>query len=146
MSDDNWIYTPKYLAPYEVVDKKTFSRWGYASYRFINPNILKAADWLRERLGKITVNDWKWGGNSQWRGLRTTDSDYYLQYSAHSFGDALDISFQDHSAQYVRDYIVEHWDEFVEETGITSITLEKDVSWVHISAQNNKQGINFFSP
>lgn len=147
---------------YELVDRETYRHFGEFSYRFFDPILLRVADWLRDELGPIVCNDWYWRKQEaawavfEWSGLRTSRWDEvqpspsgkkkYSPYSDHALGNALDLKFQDHDANYVRQYIKDNWERIKADTGAVTLTLEdgKAVSWVHLATRNNKEGVNTF--
>jgi hypothetical protein len=72
--------------------------------------------------------------------LRTSESSHYSPTSQHSFGRAADLIFKDVTAEQVRQSMLKNrvkWNSIV-----PSITLEKDVSWVHVDVRNGAPGIN----
>lgn len=156
------MYKCEYFVPSELVDRETFRRFGYTSYRFFDDRVLKVADWLRSKLGPATINDWSWREDEppeavfEWSGLRTPRWDEaqpredgkkrYNPYSDHSLGCAVDMKFKFYSADYVRSFIKDNWEQMQKDLGIDSITLEEGVGWVHVATRNNKKGINLFKP
>ena len=157
------MYKANYFKAYELVDRETYRRFRETSYRFFDPTLLKVADWLREKLGPVTCNDWRWRKHEnasdvfEWSGLRTARWDEvqtradgkkrYSPYSDHALGNALDLKFKNHTAEEVRAFIKANWKELKEATGCSSLTLEEGpaVTWVHIATRNNEEGINTFN-
>ena len=92
--------------------------------------MLRDLQHLRELFGKITINDWKWNGENQWRGIRNSSSDWYSITSQHSWGRAADLIFQETAAENVRQYILKNPLEF------EIRRMERDVSWLHIDYGN----------
>jgi hypothetical protein len=76
--------------------------------------------------GTMTINNYAWGGDRQWSGLRTSNSPYYSPTSMHTVFGATDSVWSDYSAEEVRKYILEHQNKF---PGIRRI--EADVNWLH---------------
>jgi hypothetical protein len=125
---------------YELVSEQVFDKYGQKAWRFFDPRLLETIDWIREKLGKpITVNDWRWEGDFDERGLRcnmddlvrakTNKGDIYL--SAHVLGMATDFDVEGMTAQEVRDWLVEHQDELP-----YPVRLEEGVSWVHLDVED----------
>jgi hypothetical protein len=81
----------------------------------------------------MTVNNWKWGGDRSWSGLRTVDSPWFSTYSQHSFGRAADCIFKETTAEDVRQDILASPDDTTFQF-INSIEL--DVSWLHFDVRN----------
>jgi hypothetical protein len=125
-------YIPKHFKAYELVDRKTYNKWGERSFMFFDPRLLYTLDQIREHFGKpVTVNTWKQGGKFQWRGLRNPACPEYSVYSMHTLGRAVDFTVKGISASKVRQEILKHADKF---EFITRI--EDGVSWVHMDLAN----------
>jgi hypothetical protein len=77
----------------EVVPKAIFDKHGSKAVRFVNAQLLEAAQWLIERHGfeSTTINDWLMGGTSQQRGLRIPGQQLYRGDGCHDTGIALDL-------------------------------------------------------
>lgn len=129
----NIIYKCKYFKIYELVPKAVYEARGEKAWQLLDENILRTIDKLREKYGRITINDWKWGGKNQWRGLRTADSKYFSQYSQHTFGRAMDLIFNDITAEDVRQDILRDLNSELYKY-ITS--FEEGTSWLHIDTRN----------
>jgi len=132
------MYTCEHFDIEELVSKETFKDRGLNSWELLDTGMLKVLDRLRKRFGKMTINNWKWGGDRNWSGLRTSDSPYFSKYSQHSFGRAFDCLFHDVTVDEVREYILTHPEEFPEIGGV-----ELGTSWLHIDGRNYK-GIKVF--
>ena len=79
------------------------------------------------------MNNWYWGRDREWSGLRTKDSPYYSDYSQHTFGRAADCLFRDHNTDQIREDILANPDDLAFEL-IGS--LELSVSWLHFDVRN----------
>ena len=99
--------------------------WGLLDYKALQTLVS-----LREKFGKITVNDWCFGGNLQYRGFRPGNCNIGADFSQHKLGNAFDCSFEDYTAEEVREYVLNHPEEFPH---ITSI--EMGVSWFHFDCR-----------
>ena len=84
---------------------------------------------MRDRFGMVTINNWSSGGDRQWSGLRTPESPYYSKFSQHSYGRASDKLFRDATAEEVREDIKKNYEKLYQPLGLTCI--EDNVSWVH---------------
>ena len=135
------IYIPKYFTVEELVPPQVFKDRGQKAWELIDSRLLATLDRLRDRYGPMTINDYKWGGEREWSGLRTPDSPYYSRYSQHSFGRAADILFKHHSAEKIRGDLLDKFPE-LEYHLITAI--EMDVSWVHIDVRNTRRIMQFY--
>ncbi len=113
---------------------------------FIDDRLLILIDGLRDKFGSATINNYGYGKDRQWSGLRTHDSPYFSPTSQHSFGRAADILFSNVSSDYVREQIKKEPDYWLAVGGVDSITLEDGVSWTHIDIRNGGKGVNSFKP
>ncbi len=138
----------EYFAIEELVSRRTFNARGQKAWELLDWRALQTLEWLRENLGRATVNNWKWGGVYEQSGLR--EWEFYLQLkdvnnddqakkrysgsrSQHKFGRGFDVKFADHTAEEVRQWIKENW----EDSGFDwAITLEEGVSWLHFDVRN----------
>lgn len=139
------MYIPEYFKAHELVPPAIYDKFGDRSFMFIDDRLLKLCDALRDEFGPATINNYKYGGDRVASGLRSPDSPYYSPTSQHSFGRAVDIIFKDIGASGVRGIIKSnpnHWTRGVAK----SITLEDEVSWVHIDIRNGPKGVNSFKP
>ena len=120
LTSNLWLdeYIPKDL--YSRLEKRPHILIGLLDKRLIHADQL-----LRNHFGPVTINNWWYGGERNWSGIRTPDSPYYSDTSQHPFGRASDKIFKNVTAQEVRNYIKGMY----EELGITCI--EENVSWVH---------------
>ena len=129
----------KYFVIQELVDRHTYELFGEKSWWFFDEKLLTMIDRLREDLQTpIIVNNWMWGGNSQWRGLRTYRCGIGADYSAHRFGKAVDMTVRGYTADEVRKYLFANINRYPELKGI-----EMDVSWVHVDVRNDDTLIKF---
>lgn len=136
------IYIPKFFKVWEFVPKDVFYKYGEQSITFIDPRIIISADQLREVFGPATINNYNSGGTDQYRGLRTSKCPEYSEFSQHSFGRALDITFSGAKSEECRKYIKANMEKFPYITRI-----EDGVSWLHIDcAWTGKNGVVFFKP
>ncbi len=118
---------------HELVPEKLYKKYGERAWKFIDDRLIEEVDRIKEKfpLGTATINNYYWGGDRHWSGLRTPESPWYSETSQHSYGRAVDIVFSEYTAEEVRQYILGHMDEFphIRRT-------EADVSWLHIDLAN----------
>ncbi len=128
------LYKCKHFKIYELVDKHTFEKFGEDAWMFFNPLALMSLDGIREFFGvPVTVNNWKWGGGLQYRGLRPVYYTSGATYSQHRFGNSFDLDVKGVSAEDVRKVITANKD-CLEFRHITCI--EGSVSWLHFDCRN----------
>lgn len=127
------MYEPSYFKIEELVSPQAYKDRGNKAWQLLDDRLLITLDRLREKYGSMTINNWSYGGNREWSGLRTADSPYFSKYSQHSFGRAADIIFKNVTAEEVRQDMLESLDDEVYEY-VNSIEL--GVSWVHLDCRN----------
>ncbi|MFH2047000.1 MAG: hypothetical protein ABIK92_17870 [Pseudomonadota bacterium] len=127
------MYKCKHFLIYELVPRRVFEERGEKAWELLDDRLLITLDKLRDRYGSITVNNYYWGKEREWSGLRTSDSPYYSPYSQHSFGRAADCLFADNSAEAIRqDILANPSDPAFALIG----SIELGVSWLHFDIRN----------
>ena len=127
------MYRCEYFAIHELVPPKVFQEWGEKAWELLDERLLITLDRLRRRYGPMTVNNYYWGREREWSGLRTKDSPFYSRYSQHTFGRAADCLFAERAAEEVRQDILSHsTDPDFEMIG----SVELNVSWLHFDVRN----------
>jgi len=129
MSD---IYKCEHFAIHELVPRKVYEDRGEKAWQLLDLRLLVTLDRLRKRYGSITINNWYWGGDREWSGLRTPDSPYYSAYSQHTFGRAADCLFTIPSENIRQDILADPTHRDFELIG----SLELGVSWLHFDVRN----------
>ena len=90
--------------------------------------MLRGIDWIKEEYSPhhpVTINNWKWGGEREWSGLRTTESEYYREGSQHSIANAFDLIFKNTTAAKIRLDLMSRSD-------VPFSRVEGGVSWLHV--------------
>ncbi len=136
------MYTCHHFVIHELVPPAVYGNRGEKAWELLDERLLITLDRLRNRYGRMTVNNYYWGKEREWSGLRTTDSPYYSPFSQHTFGRAADCLFADQTSEEVRKDILENPDNPAFEL-IGSIEL--DVSWLHFDVRNCER-IKQYSP
>ena len=127
----------KYFEIHELVPPKVFVQRGEKAWELLDDRLLITLDRLRVRYGSMTVNNYFWGGDRKWSGLRTPDSPYYREFSQHSFGRAADCIFKNYTADHIQKEIQKRCKFDTNLEHINSIEL--GVTWVHFDVRNCKQ-------
>lgn len=122
-----------HFAIQELVPPHIYRKRGEKAWQLLDDRLLLTLERLRTKYGPMTINTWANGGDRQWSGLRTPGSPYYSETSQHSFGRAADCLFRDHSAEDVRQDILESPNS---EMFRLINSLELGVSWLHIDVRN----------
>lgn len=131
----------------ELVDSSTFRMWGDFSLRFLDENTVKLLQFMRERYGSTTVNNWHIGGNLQYRGFRPPNCKVGGSMSQHRYGRAFDINCRKASPEEIREDILKNEKLFLEK-GLTRIEDGKFAkTWVHFdTAWTGNDFINVVKP
>jgi hypothetical protein len=127
-------YRPEHFALHELVPPDVLDVRGETAWELIDPSLLMALDGLRKRFGRITVNDWHWGGKYRESGYRTPETKTGARFSMHKAGKAADCKFADTTPQAVYEAILESPDDFPWITCLENI--EKTVGWLHVDVRN----------
>lgn len=137
------MYRCKYFKLHELVDPATYRKFGEWAWVFFDDDTLRMVDGLRDYFNvPLTINNWHWGGQLQWSGLRTLDCTEGAQYSMHRFGKAFDIKAK-LSATEMRREIMAHKDHpFLKYIN----RMEDGVSWLHVDRANVEERIVLFNP
>lgn len=127
------MYKSKHFKVEEFVPPDVMSARGGKAIELMDERIIITADKLKEVFtdGTITINNWLWGGDRVSSGLRTPSSTHYSPYSQHTFGRAIDAVFSSYHINEVRDYILDHQDQFPYVN-----FMEVDISWLHVDCRN----------
>lgn len=134
-------YKCEHFKIHELVPPQVYQDRGEKAWELFDERILMAIDDLRDSYGSITINNYMYGGDREWSGLRTPDSPWYSPYSQHTFGRAVDCLFKDADVEEVRKAILAD-DQIPYLPDITAVEL--DTSWLHIDCRNT-EGIKTFS-
>ena len=110
---------------------------------YLDPRILDICDFLRERYGPATVNNWHLGGELEQCGFRRPSSKVGASCSQHKFGRAADLHFAGITAHEIRTDMKLDQAPFMR-AGITAI--EEGVTWLHVDCRwiPGNFGILFF--
>lgn len=132
------MYHPSFFIPEELVPRDIYNQYAKDNsnklYLIFDDRILRTADLLRQRYGKLVCNTWKWGGRNHYRGFRIFSSWVGSPLSQHKFGRALDLVPVDVTAEEIRQDIIAnpHREDYKYIKAI-----ERDVDWLHIDCRNN---------
>lgn len=133
----------KYFVAEELVP------YGYSKYAsiLIDDRILWTIDKMRERFGKITVNNWLWGGAFSYSGWRPMTYSKGAKMSQHRWGRAVDMKFENVTPDEVREDI-----KMVGRRGVYQYITRCEAetpTWVHVDCCNvggDPDEILFFNP
>ena len=131
----------------ELVDKKSFLDWGEGCWNFFPQDSLYMLHGIRTFLDRpITVNNWLWGGDYQYRGYRGPACQIGAKMSYHKRGMAFDFGAKGLTAEDVRKILIENQDH---ELLLLIKRLENKVTWVHADTgviPEGRKRIYLFNP
>jgi hypothetical protein len=140
------MYKPKNFELYEFLPRDFYNQWypvrGEKLWTMFDDRVLRSAQAIRERYGKMEANTWYWpGGKHQYRGWRPQFCEVGAKLSDHKGGRALDLVPAEESVEKIRaDILADPFHpDFVYITA-----LEMNISWLHIATRNwdkKKNGI-----
>lgn len=128
----------RYFDIEELVDKEVYGRYGERAWRFFDYRLLVVLLWLREEINSpITINNWKFGGSFDERGLRTNRSSIVrkknrLYLSAHLRGSAIDFDVEGMTSIEVRSWLKVREDQVPFHIRLERKLNGKEISWVHL--------------
>ena len=138
------MYKPEGFLPHEFVTKKVYDRFGIKSFMFIDSRLLRTMEMLKKRYGcTITINNYNYGGEREFSGLRQPGDQFYNPNSQHSLGNACDALFSGYSAEEIRKDILRYHNGIEAYAYITGIEL--GVTWNHIEIGNRPDQIYTFT-
>lgn len=137
-------YIAKHFSIEELVDRATFEQFGQKAWMFFSPIALRQLDNLRDYFGEpVTINNWKQGGQFQFRGFRPRAYSLGGEFSQHRLGNAFDLDVKGMAASAVRQEILTHKDHLL----LKDINcLEDKVNWVHFDCRNCLERILVVQP
>ncbi len=136
-------YEPRFFTPEELVPKVQFAMLKERSLILLDARILWTADKLRERYGKIIINDWSFDGELQYSGWRPGDCKTGATFSQHKYGRALDLKFPEANIEDVIHDMRHRGDRPIyQHIGAVEVGLP----WLHIDCRNRAGEILFFEP
>ena len=131
----------KHFVIQELVSPEVYRARGEKAWQLLDPRLLITIDSLRDEFGPITINNWLWGGNRKYSGLRMPGEPYYSKYSQHSYGRAADCVLKDISVKEARQSII----DFPAYYAFKYISgIEMHIPWLHIDVRNSDELIKFY--
>ena len=152
------MYKCKHFKLMELVPPSIIRDYGDSAWQFLDERALRMLDKLRDKFGKIIVNDWSWHGENKYRGFRPHYCRIGAKQSQHRFGRAFDCIFPEldstsqrsggvennpestfDSYDKIRQYILDNPQEF---RYINA--LETGCNWLHFDVRNCENRIMTF--
>src|SRR4029079_2726514 len=121
----------------EFVPKIIFTEFGVNAKWFIRPELITTAEFIREWFdAPMIINNWKTGGDFQFRGFRPCSYSGGGALSQHRLGCAIDYNIKGLTPQRVFKEIMDHQNQF----RIGGVTTMEDViytkTWTHNDIRN----------
>lgn len=135
----------------EFVSKDVYTKWGDNAIWFVDRKVINITQFLRERFGVTTVNNWMDGGQYNYSGFREPECTVGAKLSSHRFGRAADTKFRDKSELEVYQDIVTNFDLY-KKYGLTTVenikmTTKNKEGWVHFDTRwTNKEELLIVNP
>jgi len=129
------IYRPRHFSLQELVCPEIFEARGERAWELLDVYALVTLDQLRKRFGKLTVNDYGWGGQFKYSGMRPFVGGVGAEYSMHRFGRAFDIKPKETTPQEVHAEILKTPDKFPHLRVLENIA--DTISWVHFDTRGH---------
>ena len=138
-------YRSKCFRITELVSRQIYQERGDRAWELLQPAALRTLDLLREKFGRIVINNWNVQGPYNESGLRHFETGTGAEWSMHKFGGAFDCKFQDTTPQDAHAYILANPDQFPELTTLEAI--KSTPTWLHFDVRNHgKRGIWVVNP
>jgi len=136
----------KYFDIRELVSKAVWLKFGESAWRLFDTRLLETLLALRVDVLKVPLvcNNWKSGGSLQQRGFRENTSaivsektkEGKLYVSAHTIGQAVDLSSAKMTADVMRNLIVQMKSKLPHKVRIEK--AENAPTWLHIDVMSNE--------
>lgn len=129
----------------ELVHPDIFETFGERSIHFLDPAMLRTIVAIRKKFGPIVINDWMWGGNFKFSGLRPMDSTVGAKYSMHKYGKAADCKSEKYTPAEMQEFILANPHCFPDLRRMENVSHTP--TWLHIDTANTTDsGIVLFKP
>ena len=150
------FYKPHYFQIHELVDKKTYLKFGDDALMFFNPIALQMLDGLRDFLGvPLIVNNWRQDGPYEFSGFRPSWCQVGAEYSQHRLGNAFDIKLQ-FTGKLINPVRISIENAFIKiingqaDERLKYLNCMEDIqftpSWLHIDCRNIPDRIRIVKP
>ena len=118
----------------EFVPEDIYDVFGDRSIWFVDPIIIKVAQFFRDRYNvPIIINDWHIGGKRNLSGFRPPYVKLGAKLSQHRMGRAVDLKWEGLDPDKVRQNIKDNQEDFMA-VGVTAVEESTD-TWLHIDVR-----------
>ena len=102
----------RYFDIRELVPKSVYEKLGGSAWELLDRKAIDTLDFIKEKTGlPVIVNNWKWGGEDQYRGYREKDCPIGAKWSAHKDGKAFDVTVKGWTDEQFEAWLKEHESE-----------------------------------
>lgn len=131
------MYKCKFFKIEEIIDKKTYEKFGENAWQFFPEKALLMIDGFRDFIAKpCTINNWKSGGQYEFSGFRPRWCETGAEYSMHRLGQAFDVKVFGMTIPQVYELVMKNKDD----SRLQYITAIEDIqytpTWLHIDCRN----------
>ena len=135
------MYKSIHFKIYELVDPHTYGLYGEKAWMFFDEETIMMIDGVREFFTELagrdcpmTINDWYWGGEYEWSGLRTIECKEGADRSFHRLAKGFDLKNDMYEYEHMRIVILANQDnellQYVKR-------IEADTpTWLHVDRAN----------
>lgn len=117
----------------EFIDPETYAARGARSIELIDNRLIECAQYLRDHLGPLTINNWARNGKRKLSGTRPANTKIGAKWSQHKRGHGLDIVSATKTPAEIHEFILANERMFIEKGWITVLEhLDDTPTWTHL--------------
>ena len=121
----------------EFVDPTTYGRFGANSRWFVDTRIVAGVQFMRDKMGPLTINDWANGGRFRLSGLRPFETSIGSKWSQHKYKNGADIKSAKYSPDELHEFLKANEDLYIQNQWVTTIEkLQFTPTWTHVDNRN----------
>lgn len=131
----------------ELVDPETVAAMGEErAANTVDQRLLLSLESLKSALdgASVTVNDYGWGGNFKYSGVRPYTYKKGAKFSSHRYGNTADCKFTALAPVWVQQFILDHQEDFPHIVRMEDAAVTK--TWLHIECGKRTGPIVIFKP
>ena len=120
----------------EFVTPKMYKDLGDKAIILIDERIIQLAQYVRDRFKKsVTVNNWYYGGEYKYRGVRPYNCKVGAKYSQHKYGRAFDFTVEGISIKELHKDINKNQKEYFANHLRAVESIHKADTWMHFDVR-----------
>ena len=138
-------YRARHFGLQELVCPEIYKARGERAWELLDDESVAMLDGFRDYFGKITVNDYEWGGTFKYSGLRPLTGGVGAPYSMHRYGRAFDCKPKEVTVLEMYNAILAKPEKFPLVRALENIKATP--TWLHADRRNHmKAGIWVVNP